>query len=229
MSEKEQLKTYEDYLQAKRDTRVNRLEIFQSPTKRKIFTTAIDLFAKNGYDNVSMRDLAEAVKIKTASIYNHFTCKRDILLAIFNTQFKMQYFYETKEELEEAIKIFSAKEVLSGMLKNVIIFEPEEADLFRKIIRIEVMEQYREPIAYASLTRYILVDLPQYYRNVFDALIKQEKMKPFNSACYAQIIASVNYSYIIEFSHYHGYLTSGPDTIPTLAEVKALIFELILN
>lgn len=53
-------------------------------TKTQIFNAAIDLFAKNGYDNVSMRQIASEVGIKAASIYNHYGSKEDILNDIFD-------------------------------------------------------------------------------------------------------------------------------------------------
>jgi len=53
-------------------------------TKERIFEVALDLFAKKGYDAVSMREIAEAVGIKKASLYSHFASKDDLLGQIFN-------------------------------------------------------------------------------------------------------------------------------------------------
>ena len=50
-------------------------------TKTQIFNTALRLFATSGVENVSMRDLADAVGIKAASIYNHYTSKEQIVEA----------------------------------------------------------------------------------------------------------------------------------------------------
>lgn len=47
--------------------------------RERIFYTAIDLFAQKGYAGVSLRELAGAVGIKAASIYNHFASKETIL------------------------------------------------------------------------------------------------------------------------------------------------------
>ena len=54
-----------------------------SKTKEKIMSAAIMLFSDNGYDKVSMRDIAAEVGIKAASIYNHFPSKEDILKSIY--------------------------------------------------------------------------------------------------------------------------------------------------
>lgn len=39
-------------------------------------------FQKNGYDSVSVAQIAEAVGIKAPSLYNHFSCKQAIFDAI---------------------------------------------------------------------------------------------------------------------------------------------------
>lgn len=48
-------------------------------TKELILKKALDMFAKSGYDSVSIRDIAKAVNIKESSIYYHFKNKQDIL------------------------------------------------------------------------------------------------------------------------------------------------------
>lgn len=50
--------------------------------KLQIIQTAAMLFRENGYNAVSMRDLASALGIKAASLYNHIKSKEDILAEI---------------------------------------------------------------------------------------------------------------------------------------------------
>jgi AcrR family transcriptional regulator len=53
-----------------------------SERKTEILTTAARLFKEKGYGAVSMRDLAAAVNIKAASLYNHIQSKHEILKEI---------------------------------------------------------------------------------------------------------------------------------------------------
>ncbi|MBZ9570262.1 TetR/AcrR family transcriptional regulator [Methanobrevibacter sp. TMH8] len=62
-------------------------------TKEKIFSVAIDLFSKKGYNDVSMREIAREVGIKEASIYYHYSKKEDILESIFT------YFMENMNKI----------------------------------------------------------------------------------------------------------------------------------
>jgi AcrR family transcriptional regulator len=50
--------------------------------KEEIIKTAAKLFKEKGYSAVTMRDLATAMGIKAASLYNHINSKQDILKAI---------------------------------------------------------------------------------------------------------------------------------------------------
>lgn len=50
--------------------------------KKQILNTAAKLFKKRGYSAVTMRDLADAINIKAASLYNHIESKQEILSTI---------------------------------------------------------------------------------------------------------------------------------------------------
>ena len=48
-------------------------------TKRSIMETALQLFSVQGYDATSISQIADAVGIRKASLYSHFSSKQDIL------------------------------------------------------------------------------------------------------------------------------------------------------
>lgn len=50
--------------------------------KEKIIAVAVDLFFKKGYFATSISEIARGCGIQKASIYYHFPCKEDLLLAI---------------------------------------------------------------------------------------------------------------------------------------------------
>ena len=54
----------------------------QETRREEIINTAARLFKKRGYSAVTMRDLAKAMGIKAASLYNHINSKQDILKEI---------------------------------------------------------------------------------------------------------------------------------------------------
>ena len=50
----------------------------QQDTKRRILTEELKLFSTNGYEAVSVEQIARAVGIKAPSLYKHYKSKRDI-------------------------------------------------------------------------------------------------------------------------------------------------------
>lgn len=53
-----------------------------SSTKQTILTEAVRLFAKEGYEAVTVERIAAAVGIKAPSLYKHYKSKREIFLSI---------------------------------------------------------------------------------------------------------------------------------------------------
>jgi AcrR family transcriptional regulator len=53
-----------------------------SPRRAEILEAATRLFAGNGYHAVGMRAIAEAVGIRSSSLYHHFRSKQELLAAI---------------------------------------------------------------------------------------------------------------------------------------------------
>ena len=47
-------------------------------TKRKIFETAMELFAQKGYDGTSVEEITSIVGIAKGTLYYHFTSKEEI-------------------------------------------------------------------------------------------------------------------------------------------------------
>jgi AcrR family transcriptional regulator len=56
----------------------------EKTTKERIFEVALDLFSQKGFDAVSMREIAEAVGIKKASLYSHFSGKDELREQLFD-------------------------------------------------------------------------------------------------------------------------------------------------
>ncbi len=51
----------------------------RSDTRTRLLVAALELFAKNGFDASTMRDLAQFAGIKAPAIYNHFKSKEALL------------------------------------------------------------------------------------------------------------------------------------------------------
>ncbi|MEU5660305.1 TetR family transcriptional regulator [Streptomyces sp. NPDC047737] len=52
-------------------------------TRQRIQDVALDLFAEQGYEKTSLREIAERLGVTKAALYYHFKTKEDILTSIF--------------------------------------------------------------------------------------------------------------------------------------------------
>ena len=109
-------------------------------TKEKIFDVSIDLFSQDGYDGVSIRQIAKEVGIKESSIYNHYNSKESILESILS--------YYINEMLKEEAPIMQSEKNLKMDFDQ---FYKEGSDRFisklseekmMKITRIFLVESY---------------------------------------------------------------------------------------
>jgi AcrR family transcriptional regulator len=54
----------------------------KADTRERILDVALDLFARQGFDGTSLRQIAESLGLTKAALYYHFESKDDILLAL---------------------------------------------------------------------------------------------------------------------------------------------------
>jgi AcrR family transcriptional regulator len=55
----------------------------RSDTREKIRAVALELFAEQGYDKTSLREIAERLGVTKAALYYHFKSKEDIVASLF--------------------------------------------------------------------------------------------------------------------------------------------------
>ena len=68
-----------------------RQEREREATGRAILDAARDLFVAEGYQNVSIRKIAERIEYSPAAIYSYFPSKDDIFLALAEEGFRMLF------------------------------------------------------------------------------------------------------------------------------------------
>lgn len=144
-------------------------------TRDKIIFESLKLFSSKGYDGVSMREIAAAVGIKGASIYNHFKGKEDIFNAIFEEMIKR---YENAAaiikiptEQEATVYLNTDENQLIQMAEGLFAFftEDEFAVLFRKLL---ISEQHKSPLAAQCLKKYYLEAPIQFQGRIFEGMQK---------------------------------------------------------
>lgn len=77
-------------------------------TRTRALVTALELFSRDGYDGVSMRQIAEELGVTKAALYHHFTSKEEIareLIGSYLTAVEdiVRWAQDTHPELEELL------------------------------------------------------------------------------------------------------------------------------
>ena len=105
-----------------------RQEREREATGRAILDAARDLFVAEGYQNVSIRKIAERIEYSPAAIYSYFPSKDDIFLALAEEGFRMLFSsYEcARKEDPQA----SALECLRSAFLNVYRFSREHPEYY---------------------------------------------------------------------------------------------------
>ncbi len=150
----------------------------KKPTKEKIFEAAIDLFAEKGYDATSMREIAEAVGIKKASLYSHYKGKDEILEKIIERPLStIMTIGEQDMKTEDIIAAVGVEGFIgsSGEVMDKWLGDPSMEKIFR-IIHIELYHNQQVKKFYQELW-----DAAYSFWEVnFDIMIKNGFIKPYD-------------------------------------------------
>jgi AcrR family transcriptional regulator len=137
-------------------------------TREKIITCAAGLFAKKGFTETTIRDLAAAVGIKGASLYNHFPSKNailDYILDDYTTQ-------NTDVFLTRDIpSILRNNPTPDGILECMQLSFPEgRVDYYLNVLCVLMQEQHRNPVIRGFVTGQFITQVEKNIKTVMDAL-----------------------------------------------------------
>ena len=118
-------------------------------TKEQILMTSLKLFAKDGYEAVSVSDIAGELGITKGALYKHYKNKRDIFDSIIERMYQVdaqrarehEVPEEKYEDRPEAYENISADSIKSFAVSQFMFWtEDVFASNFRKML---TLEQYR--------------------------------------------------------------------------------------
>ena len=118
-------------------------------TTQRILTEAVNLFAKEGYEAVSVEQIAAAVGIKAPSLYKHYKNKRDIFDSILRVMEQRDGEQAAACSLPEGTAEAIPEAYAQSSVEDLITFSKQQfrywtedafASSFRKMLTVE---QYR--------------------------------------------------------------------------------------
>ena len=149
-------------------------------TKERIADEALTLFAAKGFRGTTVKDIADAVGIKDASLYKHFKSKKEIL----NTIVEEAYVHMGKMSeslgipsgdgsLEDAAEFFRGinRETIIALGKEVFKFYLTDGYMSR-FWKLANLEQYNNRDFYELYRRLFTEEGIEYQKNLFAEMIR---------------------------------------------------------
>ncbi len=169
------------------------------PTKEKILEVAIDLFSKEGYNGVSIREITREVGIKESSLYNHFKNKEEILTTIFDLfQYEFSKTLPSIEMLDQILTQSSLEDFFNQGFKNFKVHIDNPIN--EKLWRILYMEHFRQSFVRDIFLYDIIQKTLDFLELVFEKLISQGKVKPLKPALLAAEYQYPIFSMLTEYN-----------------------------
>ena len=155
-------------------------------TKEKILMTALQLFARDGYEAVSVRNIAEELGITKGALYRHYKNKRDIFDSIVERMVQIdakraeenQMPAEQYDFMPDSYENTSLEAIQTYTIEQLKFWtEDEFASRFRRMLSLE---QYRNEEMAELYSQCIVAGPVAYMEDLFRELMKRGIIKEEN-------------------------------------------------
>ncbi len=170
---------------------------YSMSTKQKIIDASIDLFSTRNYKSCTIRDIAGAIDIKSASLYYHFKNKDEILFEILEC---FKYNFNKYRTPVNIILEAADKKPVRELLKMFFYTfgTDEEYAKMMKVAKIVIDLKLEFEEAADVFNRAFLDEPKEYLHYAFSQLIKEDKIRPFNYEALAYQMNAFSYFLFVE-------------------------------
>ena len=155
-------------------------------TKERILMTALHLFARDGYEAVSVRTIAEELGMTKGALYRHYKNKRDIFDSIVERMNRLdteraeeyQVPAEDYQSMPKSYEEISPKAMQNYTLEQLKFWtEDEFATMFRRML---TLEQYRNAEMAELYSQCIVAGPVAYMEDIFREWMKKGVIREDN-------------------------------------------------
>ena len=149
-------------------------------TKQKIITEAVKLFAKDGYEAVTVEQIATAVGIKAPSLYKHYKGKKEIFNSILERMNEMDFQRAKEYGMPEGTTDEVAEKYGRTPLEKIKVYseaqflywtEDDFSSAFRRMLTIE---QFRSKDMSDLYQQYLCAGPTEYMSDLFTQMADDE-------------------------------------------------------
>ena len=156
-------------------------------TKENILMAALHLFARDGYEAVSVSTIAGELGMTKGALYKHYKSKREIFDAVYEKALNKYDSFITSIIINEDEITSLNSDILFSKLKAVIRFftHDEEIVMLRKLMKLSNDSNIR-----AAYSEKFFDFVINYHKRLFDELIKEQLMIAEDSLSLAMLYDS---------------------------------------
>lgn len=150
-------------------------QLFQfTGTKKRIFEASIDLFSKQSFDSITLKDIADAAGIVQSAVYRHFQSKHEILETIYEY---FKYYYLSYRPILADLEPIIQNGTISDIFNSVYYdFGPENEDLIIRCLSIIFQRMSIDKYAEEIFRNYVLSSGLDFAEQVFAKAIEAGKI-----------------------------------------------------
>ena len=158
-------------------------------TTRQIMDAAAELFARSGYEGVTVREIAKRAGIRESSIYNHFAGKAEILTSLYEDFIlRVPGTRPSDEELDRMLAFMTPEEIFKAILFHV---GEHVGGTLANTAQIINYEKFRDARAADMYYRYVVREPADYYERLIGKMTARGMVKPVDARLFAE-----QYNYI---------------------------------
>jgi len=191
--------------------------------KEILFDKAIEMIASIGFENMSMRDLAESAGIKGASIYNHFISKQEILDHIYD--YYCRHLFDNRPSIDEAkhvIKDGSREEILKAITFNFVTDDEKKYIRMLLTTKIIMMRIFNDKEANRIFLQLLCAETADYVNELLKYGVSIGRLGPFDIETFTDIT-------IGQFFFMGMKAFAQPDYVARQLEEEARIADMLLG
>ena len=151
-------------------------------TKREILDAALELFSVQGYGATSVSQIADAVGIRKASLYSHFSSKQEILDTLFGAirqQYDSYSLFSHMDQWEAACAADKPSDVPATVIRLILeqvrfILHDPKVSRVRKMLLIV---QFSDPQMAQLYTRQNYDNVLHAFTGLVERLIRQGRLR----------------------------------------------------
>lgn len=151
-----------------------------TPSKRRILEEALRLFSTNGFEATSIEQITNAVNIRKASFYSHFSSKQEIFDTLLE-EIKERYavYAETVFKKHQITELYYnkstqliAQDVFNSIKQELefLIYDP----FFSMARNFLTIEQFRHPQLASIQNQCEYIDALNYHKQIIQHLVKNK-------------------------------------------------------